>query len=297
MIRSGCSLGAVAQATFGDLAAEYLGSPEYLTKADRTRGEYRKILRKLGELIGDMPLARLGGEVGVEYVRALQEELQGHPRHCNHTLAVLSLVCGFGVERRRMSINPVLGVRRLPVSPRRAVWSLEDQDRFLAAADPTMRLAFLLGLYTAQRQGDLLRLGWGQYDGERITLTQSKTNRAVRVLVMAPLEAALRAASRATERILVDRHGRPFRQRQFEAVWSETTLRAGITGVLFQDLRRTAMTRMAEASATETEMAAVSGHSIDRSRQILQTYVVASTPMADSAIRKWAEREKTLRSL
>jgi len=95
----------------------------------------------------------------------------------------------------------------------------------------------------------------------------------------------------------VDRHGRPFRQRQFKAVWSETTPAAGITGVLFQDLRRTAMTRMAEASATETEMAAVSGHSIDRSRQILQTYVVASTPMADSAIRKWAEREKTLRFL
>lgn len=298
MILKGSPLARPAGATFDDLADEYLGSPDYLTKADRTRGEYLKILRKLRDLIGDMPLGRLGGEAGVEYVRALQVSLQKHPRHCNHTLAVLSLVCAFGVGRRRLSINPALGVRRLPVSPRRAVWGFEDQDRFLAAADPTMRLAFLLGLYTAQRQGDLLRLGWSQYDGERITLTQGKTNRTVRVLVMEPLRAALRAALRVEEHVLVDRQGRPFRQRQFEAVWSETTRTAGITsGVRFQDLRRTAMTRMAEASATETEMAAVSGHSIDRSRQILQTYVVATTPMADSAIRKWAEREKTLRSL
>jgi hypothetical protein len=52
------------------------------------------------------------------------------------------------------------------------------------------------------------------------------------------------------------------------------------------------MTRMGEASVTETEMAAVSGHSIERSRQILETYVITTTPMADSAIRKWAAYER-----
>jgi hypothetical protein len=41
---------------------------------------------------------------------------------------------------------------------------------------------------------------------------------------------------------------------------------AGLTGLRFQDLRRTAMTRMGEVRVTETEMAAVSGHSINRSR-------------------------------
>jgi hypothetical protein len=54
-----------------------------------------------------------------------------------------------------MLLNPVLGVERLPVQPRRAVWSHDDQHRFLAVANQTMRLALLLGLYTAQRQGDL----------------------------------------------------------------------------------------------------------------------------------------------
>src|SRR3954464_408303 len=121
--------------TFSDLVDEYLGSPGFAARASRTQGEYRKILRKLVELIGDMPLARLGGESGIEYVYALQEAFRPHPRHCNHTLAVLSLVCGFGIRRRRMRLNPVLGVERLAVQPRRVVWSHDDQRSFLASAD------------------------------------------------------------------------------------------------------------------------------------------------------------------
>jgi len=239
-----------------------------------------------------MPLSRLGSTAGQEYVYALQERWRDHPRHCNHTLAVLSLVCSFGVRRRRMLLNPAIGVERLPTQPRRAVWSFDDQNRFLAVADGTMRLAFLLGLYTAQRQGDCLAMRWDQYDGQRITLTQSKTGVTVAITVMDPLREALDHRPRHGQHILLDDHGRPFKQRQFIARWTATMAQAGLRGLRFQDLRRTALTRMGEASVTETEMAAVSGHSIERSRQILQTYVVTTTPMADSAIRKWATYEQ-----
>jgi len=193
-----------------------------------------------------------------------------------------------------MLLNPVLGVERLAVQPRRAVWSHDDQRSFLAVADRTMRLAFLLGLYTAQRQGDLLRLQWSQYDGHRISLTQGKTAQGVSVLVMTPLKEALDTHPRDDDHVLLNHRGQPFKQRRFEEQWTATMAEAGLTGLRFQDLRRTAMTRMGEASVTETEMAAVSGHSIDRSRQILQTYVITTTPMADTAIRKWAEYEKVL---
>jgi integrase len=111
---------------------------------------------------------------------------------------------------------------------------------------------------------------------------------------MEPLKDALDDHPRGGDHVLVDHRGQPFRQRRFEERWTAAMMAAGVTGLRFQDLRRTAMTRMGEASVTETEMAAVSGHSIDRSRQILQTYVITSTPMADSAIRKWAAYEKVL---
>ncbi len=44
------------------------------------------------------------------------------------------------------------------------------------------------------------------------------------------------------------------------------------------------MTRMAKAGATEAQVAAVSGHSIEASRRILDTYVVRTAAMADAAI-------------
>jgi integrase len=224
------SINPVPIVTFNDLVEEYLGSPGFAARASRTQGEYRKILRKLVEVIGDMPLARLGGEGGVEYVYALQEAFRQHPRHCNHTLAVLSLVCSFGIRRRRMLLNPVLGVERLSVRPRRVVWSHDDQRGFLAVADQTMRLALLLGLYTAQRQGDLLRLQWSQFDGRRISLTQGKTS-AVSVLVMDPLRDALDAHLGGGDYVLLNHRAEPFRQRRFEERWTATMAEAGLTGL------------------------------------------------------------------
>lgn len=103
------------------------------------------------------------------------------------TLAVLSLVCSFDIRRRRMLLNPVLVVEHLSVQPRRPVWSYDDQRSLLAVADQTMQMDLLLGLYTAHRHGDLLRLQCSQYDGRRISLTQGKTAQAVSILVMNPL--------------------------------------------------------------------------------------------------------------
>jgi hypothetical protein len=47
------------------------------------------------------------------------------------------------------------------------------------------------GLWTGQRQGDLLRLPWSAYDGTHIRLRQSKTGRRVEIKAGAPLKAAL----------------------------------------------------------------------------------------------------------
>ncbi len=40
------------------------------------------------------------------------------------------------------------------------IWTEEDEARFMAVAPEHIRLAFLLALWTGQRQGDLLRLAF-----------------------------------------------------------------------------------------------------------------------------------------
>jgi hypothetical protein len=58
-----------------------------------------------------------------------------------------------------------------------------------------------------------------------------------------------------------------------------------------RDFRRTAMVRMAEAGASVPEIAAVSGHTIDRTTRILETYLPRTLKLAEGAITKLAEHK------
>jgi integrase len=71
---------------------------------------------------------------------------------------------------------------------------------------------------------------------------------------------------------------------------------AGIEGLQFRDLRRTAMVRLAEAGVTVPEIAAISGHTIETTTRILEVYLSRNFAMAKAAIRK-LERNKTGRDL
>ena len=53
----------------------------------------------------------------------------------------------------------------------------------------------------------------------------------------------------------------------------------------------TAIVLLGEAGCTEAQIAAVSGHSIEKTRQILETYLPRTTKMAEAAIRKWEQTD------
>ncbi len=67
--------------------------------------------------------------------------------------------------------------------------------------------------------------------------------------------------------------------------------RCGLERLQARDLRRTAIVLMGEAGCTEAQIAAVSGHSIEGTRQILETYLVRTAKMGRAAIRKWEESD------
>lgn len=58
----------------------------------------------------------------------------------------------------------------------------------------------MLALWIKQRQGDLLRLTWGAYDGQHIRFRQSKTRRNGRVRVSVELKAVLDAAKAVNDK-------------------------------------------------------------------------------------------------
>ena len=62
--------------------------------------------------------------------------------------------------------------------------------------------------------------------------------------------------------------------------------KAGLDHLQARDLRRTAVVNLARAGATTPEIAAITGHSIDRVQRILETYLPRDVHMARAGIVK-----------
>jgi integrase len=202
------------------------------------------------------------------------------------------------MNRGLIRSNPCTKGGRLYRGSRSAsVWSSDDEATFVRHAPTHLHLPLLLALWTGQRQGDLLSLTWSAYDGERIRLRQSKTGVRVVVPVGAPLKRALDAAAReAGSKVLLNAAGRGWTAEGFQSSWRKACAKAGIVGLTFNDLRGTAVTRLALAGATEAEIATITGHSLRDVRSILDSnYLHRDPALAESAIRKLELGTKTVK--
>jgi integrase len=107
------------------------------------------------------------------------------------------------------------------------------------------------------------------------------------VPVGAPLKAALDATAKRGPIILMSTDDKPWTSDGFRASWRKACSKTGIVGVTFNDLRGTAVTRLALAQCTEAEIATITGHSLRDVRSILDAHYLHRDPaLAESAIRK-----------
>jgi len=174
------------------------------------------------------------------------------------------------------------------------IWTADDEATFLSNAPSHLHLPLLLALWTGQRQGDLLRLSWSAYDGSHIRLRQSKTGARVVIPVGAPLRSALDITQKRSTIVLVTKDGTPWTPDGFRASWRKACAATGVVGVTFNDLRGTAVTRLAIAGCTEAEIATITGHSLRDVRSILDAdYLHRDPALAESAIRKLERRTKS----
>jgi integrase len=173
------------------------------------------------------------------------------------------------------------------------IWSAADIRAFCAVASTELRAALLLALWTGQRQGDLLRLTWTNYDGACIRLRQSKGGRRVTIPAGPPLKAALDEAMLGNRRavtILVNSAGKPWTEDGFRTSWDKAFRKSGLSDLHFHDLRGTAVTRLALSKCTVPEIASITGHSMTTVQHILDPhYLGGRVELAESAIKKLAE--------
>ncbi len=278
-----------APGSFDALCTAYLGSHNFRRLALKTQKLNRFYIDHLRDRYGELPAAAITRPV----VIALREANASRPWYATHLLSKLRLVLQHGVDTGALRVNPALKPGGVRPPRRHAVWSPEDTDRMLAEATPDIRLACALLLYTAQRPADALSMTWRQIQdrGGRLwlTLRQAKTGELVDVPAHRTLETMLRAAPRRSMMVIPSPTGLPWAYRNFFRSWDAIRKKAGIAGVQRRDLRRTAMVRMAEAGATTPQIAAVSGHTIDQTARILDTYIPRRGEVAAGAIDAWEQ--------
>jgi integrase len=281
--------------TFQDLITLYENSTEFTGRSKRTKSDYRKHLRAIEKKWGKLPLAaisdpRLRGDFKEWRDKLARKSL----RQADYAWSVLQRVFSVAKDRGRISVNPCERGGRLYEADRTdKIWTADDEANFLAVAPSHLHLPLMLALWTGQRQGDLLRLSWSAYDGQFISLRQSKGGARVKIPVGGPLRAMLDAAPRRATVVLATTRNTAWTEDGFRASWGKACRLAGIDGLTFHDLRGSAVTRLFTAGATVGEIASITGHSLADVESILDAhYFSRTTGLAASGIAK-LERAST----
>lgn len=282
--------------TFVNLVRAFLLSPEFGKRKESTQKEYRRMLTKAEIQFGDMPFAALEDpRVRQDFLtwRAEVAKASGE-READNRLSVISAMLSWGIENGQVFHNHIAGFRRLHSADRsELIWLPEHIAAFMASAPVEMQRALILALHTGQRQGDLLRLTWNNYDGAYISIRQGKTGTKVEIPCTKALRHMLDGLDRSRVMVLTTKTGSPFKARYFKAQWEAATTKAGIADLHFHDLRGTAVTMLAEAGCTTPQIAAITGHSLKTVTTILDRYLARTRALAGEAVTLFENAKST----
>lgn len=289
------------QGVIFSLLQGYQSSQDFLLLRERTRRDYIRQIKIIEREFGDFPLKALNDERARGVFLTWRDGIAlKSRRQADYAWVVLALILSWALGRGLIATNPCKRGGRLYNETRaEIIWTDADEAAFMKTAPEHLKIALILALWTGQRQGDLLRLPWSAYDGETIRLRQSKslspkrnrTGRRVTIPVGAPLKAALDVLPRRSTIVLTNSYGIPWTEHGFSSSWRKACKKAGVEGVTNNDLRGTAVTRLALAGCTEAEIATITGHSLHDVRSILDAHYLSRDPaLAESAIKKLERR-------
>ena len=267
----------------------YCNTELYTNLAEKTQRSYDQGIARLETWSKERDNPPIGG-LQTRHVRELLDTIE-RPAMRHLVYRTLRLLLSFAVAEGHLERNPARGLRIKGLRPREIYWTANQLETFNRAAvescaRPSLALAAHLAVNLGQREGDILRLAWSQYDAGTFILRQRKTGRLVSIPATAELSNVLAVASRKSPIIVIaETTGQPYREDHFRHEFARIRSLAGLpVSLRFMDLRRTAVIRLAEAGCSIPEIAAVTGHTIDRTARILEVYLPRTAPMARAAV-------------
>jgi integrase len=242
----------------GAAVAAYFQSPEFKGLAAGTQDQRRSVLERLRNAHGHKPLALLPQKFIVLLLATMT------PSNQRNWLKGLRGFMTFAKSREWITVDPTQGVKLAKLkSDGYHTWDEAEIAQYEAAhpLGSEARLALELLLNTAQRRGDVIRMGRQHIRDGVLTVRQEKTRVTLAIPVLPRLQAALDLVPAGQLTFLVTRDGRPFTADHFTKTFRAWVRQAGLSPECTpHGLRKAACRRLAEGGATANEIAAISGH-------------------------------------
>ena len=266
----------------------YLGSLKFQNLSNSRKRTIRHELDWLKGIAGKYQISRLG----VQHVEAIMAKKSG-PAAANAVKKNLSMLFNFASKKLGYTgSNPARHAERMKTNPDGYhTWTDDEVARFLDRHGPgsKARLVMLLALNTGMARQDLTRVGRQSVrvkDGRRrIDYRRGKTSVAADLPILPELEEELRQV--ASESLLFVTHGRDHRPYKPETLgnWFRARCKeAGVPGAL-HGLRKAGATRLANAGATEWEIASYLAHK-DTKQAAIYAAKANRSRLADSGFSK-----------
>lgn len=241
------------EGTLGYVIERYLASPEFNSLAGRTQESRRLVLLDLQAEHGEK-----GAQMSAAAVRAGRDKRAHTPAAANNRVKVISALYGWAVTNKLAQFNPAKGIGRLKEGDGFHCWTREQiaQYRDFWPLGTRQRLAMELLYCTAQRRGDVARMGPQHVRGPKIHIRQEKTGREMVLPIIKELAEALRSTPAKGLTFLGFKNGDSFGN-QFAAWCTKAGLPKECRA---HGLRKARATHLAEDGRSTHEIAAVTGH-------------------------------------
>lgn len=277
------------------LADLYAQSPEFnrLSKSWQSARHY--YLRLLETELAWVTVDDLNNREIRGHFYETRDRFVGRPDKADKLLDTLKGLLSWAYERNRIGYNHALGIPHLAPSGGRRndiVWT-EDHEAIVYSCFPQgLQQAFRFAIFTAMRQGDQLAIQWSQYRDGWLAYQQSKTGAKIHLPVYAlpPFKALMDELPQTSDYIFPSPTGRQWNSGHMRLAWRAAFVKSDLRGenLHWHDLRGTGATRLQEAGCTDTEAAAITGHSMGSGTK-LGDYVARSKQLAVNAYGKWSD--------
>lgn len=255
--------------TVAHVIERYQRSPEFDGLAPRTRADYRKHLAFLQDKLGHLEPKSIERHHVIQW---RDTWAKASPHRANYRLRIMRIVMERAIDFGLLPTggNPVKGVSEVKYEKiERQPWP----DHLVAdarnGAEARTGLLFELLLGTGQRIGDVLKMKWSDFDGEAISVRQSKTGSNLWIPAPQMLLQALSKAPRRSVFILTNHAGTgPWSYRGAHDAVMKLRRAIGAEAYDIHSLRYTATAELARVGLDDALIMAITGHKTNRMVQL-----------------------------